>query len=288
VAMKFSPASPGLEGAARMAAEVPRQIANANTIFNVLNTIIFLPFTAFFALIATKLIKDRPKEAPAIEPLYLDNHFIDVPAMAFDGVRKELVRATGIITGMIERFRDSFQKGDFEDIKLLVREDDKIDILEQACLEYLGKIRSQNLSENDSLEHQCLMISAVTLESLADVIETDLVEIADRSRGFTYNRSETTRQLLIEIYQNVLLAMELLIPLIQNNDLEKAQEILRLKPIIKKLGLDFVNRKSERLGIDSPDALKNIQIEVSFVDKLDRMYSFCKRIAKAHLQDKGN
>jgi phosphate:Na+ symporter len=286
IAVTVSPGSPHLEGAAQMAADVPRQIANANTIFNVLNTVIFIPFTTFFALFAQKLIKDLPKKAPAIEPLYLDKNFLDVPAIAFEGVRKELARAAGIIVEMIERFRDSFTKGDYEDLKLLVREDDKIDILEQASMEYLGKIRSQNLSEKDNLEHQCLMLSTVTLESLADVIETDLVEIANRSKGFSYNRSEKTRELLVEIYQNVHQAMKLLIPLIQNNDLKSALHILELKPTIKKIELEFVNRKSERLGIDVPNALKNIQIEVSAVDKLHRMYSFCRRIAKAHLHDK--
>ena len=283
IAIAVSPGSPDLAGAARMASEVPRQIANANTIFNVINTIIFIPFTTFFALIARKLIKDLPPTPPVIEPMYLDKNFIDVPAMAFEGVRKELVRAVDIIVGMVERFRESFKKGDYEDIKLLVREDDKIDILERASMEYLGKIRSQNLSEEDSLEHQCLMLTSITLESLADVIETDLVEIANRSKRFSYERSEKTRELMVGIYQNVHQAMELLIPLIQKNDLKIARQILALKPSIKALELAFVNRKSERLGINAPDTLKNIQIEVSTVDKLHRMYDFCKRIAKAHL-----
>ena len=285
IAITVSPGSPDLEGAARMAAEVPRQIANANTIFNVLNTAFFIPFTGFFALLANKLIKDRPEEAPAIEPLYLDKNFLDVPALAFDGVRKELSRAAGIIVEMIERFRESFRKGDYEDIKLLVREDDKIDILEQASLEYLGKIRSHNLSDKDSLEHQCLMLSAVTLESLADVIETDFVDIANRSRGFSYERSEKTRDLLVEIYQNVHQSMGLLIPLIQDNDLEAARQILELKPKITQLQLAFINRKSERLGINVPDAMKNIQIEMSIADKLQRMYNFCQRIAEYHLHE---
>ncbi len=285
IATTISPGSPALDGAARMAAEVPRQIANANTIFNVLNTAFFIPFTGFFALLANKMIKDRPEAVPVIEPLFLDKNFLEVPALAFGGVRKELARAAGIIVEMIERFRVSFKKGDYEDLKLLVREDDKIDILEHASLEYLGKIRSRNLSEKDSIEHQCLMLSAVTLESLADVIETDFADIANRSRGFSYERSEKTQELLVGIYQNVYQAMQLLIQLIQNNDPNIAHQILELKPKINSLQLAFINRKSERLGIDAPDAMKNIQIEISVADKLQRMYIFCRRIAKEHLHD---
>lgn len=41
----ISPADPSLSGAERLAAEAPRQIANAHTIFNVANTLIFIWFT---------------------------------------------------------------------------------------------------------------------------------------------------------------------------------------------------------------------------------------------------
>ncbi len=45
----YPPPSPGLAGAARLAAEVPRQIANANTLFNIFNTAVFIGFTGWFA-----------------------------------------------------------------------------------------------------------------------------------------------------------------------------------------------------------------------------------------------
>ncbi|MER2516289.1 MAG: Na/Pi symporter [Candidatus Accumulibacter phosphatis] len=56
-----SPASPELQGAARAAAEVPRQIANANTLFNVLNTVLFIGFTGWFAKMAERAVPDRAR-----------------------------------------------------------------------------------------------------------------------------------------------------------------------------------------------------------------------------------
>ena len=40
-----SPAFPELSGTQRLAAETPRQIANAHTLFNVTNTVVFVWFT---------------------------------------------------------------------------------------------------------------------------------------------------------------------------------------------------------------------------------------------------
>ena len=47
------PASPARQ---RLAAEAPRQIANAHTVFNVVNTILFLPFAGYIAKLVEKLV----------------------------------------------------------------------------------------------------------------------------------------------------------------------------------------------------------------------------------------
>ena len=59
IATWISPSSPELAGSARAAAEVPRQIANANTFFNVINTLLFIGFTGSFARLAEWLVRER-------------------------------------------------------------------------------------------------------------------------------------------------------------------------------------------------------------------------------------
>jgi hypothetical protein len=55
LAVWISPVAEGLQGTARAAAEVPRPLANANTLFNVANTVLFLGLTAWFARLAVGL-----------------------------------------------------------------------------------------------------------------------------------------------------------------------------------------------------------------------------------------
>ena len=52
----FSPAYPQLVDSERLAAEAPRQIANAHTVFNVANTLLFLGFTGPLAWLVVKLV----------------------------------------------------------------------------------------------------------------------------------------------------------------------------------------------------------------------------------------
>ena len=91
LAEMVSPVADHLHGVERLAEEVPRQIANAATLWAIANTVIFLPFAALFAKIAIKIIPDRAVQDRAIiRPRYLDDELIRVPSMALERARMEL------------------------------------------------------------------------------------------------------------------------------------------------------------------------------------------------------
>jgi phosphate:Na+ symporter len=101
VAVQLSPVAAGLEGREKLAAEVPRQIANANTLFNVLNTLVFIGFTSWFARLAERLVPERgTPEGVIIEPEFLDPEALKLPAVALENVRNEIHRAGGISLAM--------------------------------------------------------------------------------------------------------------------------------------------------------------------------------------------
>ncbi len=85
LAISVSPSHSELTGAARMAEEVPRQIANAHTIFNVVNMAIFIWFTGLFARLVERLVPDREKESKEIvTPKYLNENLLDSPSLALE------------------------------------------------------------------------------------------------------------------------------------------------------------------------------------------------------------
>ena len=287
IAMTVSPSSPTLEGGARMAAEVPRQIANANTIFNVVNTCIFLPFTSFFAWLATRLIPDRPKSDKRTEPLYLDDAVLEVPSIALERVRQELSRLSEIIFDMLETTRVALKSGNTAQLRLLKRDDDTVDSLETACIEYLSRIRQQQLTEKESREHQALMITTVALENLGDVIETKLAELSEQEIGVQYTRSAETSKLTEGLYIIVHDALAFTRLVIRDNDMDAARQIIGLEPHIKKLRHDLMVRKSERLGSGNDKAIIIARIEISVASKLQRMYNLAKHIAAEMLAASG-
>ena len=114
IATWLSPAHPELEGAARMGAEVPRQIANAHTVLNVVNALVFLNFAAVFARVVTWMWPDKPVEPKKviIEPEFLSNELLETPSLALERVRMEIGRMGAITRDMLINIREAFTNQD--------------------------------------------------------------------------------------------------------------------------------------------------------------------------------
>ncbi len=284
IAVWASPASPGLEGSARAAAEVPRQIANANTLFNVLNTLLFIGFTGWFARFAQWVVPKRPpREGVIIEPEFLNDGALAAPSMAMQQVRLELGRAGEIALGMLRDVAPAFRDRDMQRLADIERRDDQVDILEAEILAYLAKVRKGMLSDQESLEFQGLMVAVDNLENLADVIETDLVSLARKAADLSAAADEDTRDMLAGLYERVVESVELSVRAIRDNDQHAAESVLVMKDTIREQAERVLARKAERLTAEDPDYLMLVRLQMSFVDQMRRIYTLAKRIAKVVL-----
>ena len=284
IAIWVSPSNSELEGAAKAASEVPRQIANANTFFNVINTLIFIGFTGWFARLAEWLVPERaPKAGVIIEPEFLDKAALAAPSLALQQVRLELGRVGDITLDMLQDVRPAIGERDLNRLADIARRDDEVDILEVAILHYLGEIRQGTLTEEESHEFQGLMVATDNMESVADVIETDLVSLGRKLADLKSKPGEETRKMLVDFYTSVVKSVELAVQAVRDNDQRAAESVLMMKDDIRKHAELLLARKAVRLTVDDPDYLALVRLEMSFVDQMRRIYTLTKRIAKVVL-----
>ena len=281
IAVWISPSSPELQGSARAAAEVPRQIANANTFFNVINTLLFIGFTAWFARLAEWLVRDRPPEEGVIaQPEFLDTAALAAPSVALQQVRLELGRVGDIVLGMLKDISLVFDDRNAEHLEDIVRRDDQVDVLEEEIVKYLGQLRKGILTERESMEFQVLMTANDNLENLADVIETDVAAVARQVFDLSETSSEETRAMLEELYVTVYKSVELTVLALRNNDQRAAESVLMLKDSVREQADRLLARKAERLATDDPDYLTLVRIQMALVDHMRRIYRLARRITK--------
>jgi len=284
IAVWISPSSQELEGTARAAADVPRQIANANTFFNIINTLLFIGFTGWFARLAERLVPDHDEpEGLNIEPEFLDKTALKVPAVALQQVRLELGRVGDITLGMMTDIIPALKARDTKQLENIAKRDDEIDILEKEILSYLSKIRQESLTEQESQELQDMMMATDNWESLADIIETDMTSLAHASAELTQKTGDETREMLSELYQTTFKSVQLAVQATRGNDPLAAESVLQLKDRMREQSEYLLERKAQRLSVDDPDYLNLVRLEMSFIEQMRRIYTLAKRIAKITL-----
>jgi phosphate:Na+ symporter len=284
IAVWVSPSSTELEGSARAAAEVPRQIANANTFFNIINTVIFIGFTGWFARLAEWIVKEPPEEQGIIiKPQYLDKAAIIVPTVALQQARLELGRVGGIVLEMFKMMDPALPQRDQKVLNDVERRDDEVDILEAAIINYLAKVRSGTLSAQESLEFQGLMTAADNLESLANVIETDLVALARKAAKLKVQSGQETQLMLSQLYRSVLDAVEHTVLAVRMNNQRAAESVVLLENSITEQAENLISRKAERLTAEDEEYLQLVRLEMSYIDHMRRIYDLAKRTAKVVL-----
>jgi len=282
----ISPSSPELSGKAQMAADVPRQIANAHTAFNVANTLLFIGFAPLFARLVEKLVPSRPEEEKIIvEPRYLDKDVAGIPAMALEQVRFEVGHMGGIINEMFSTLRSGLRERDKQKCDSVLKLDDKVDILRDAILEYMSEIRQQPLTDKQSDHFQALMSATVNLENLADIINDELVTVGKGFIDLGVEPSEATLLLISSLADKVGHAIEQVILAIREEDETAAEEVITARDEVRRIADEFLLRQSERIGIQDSGHLDLVRLEIEFLDKLRGIYTLTKRIAKDFVPD---
>ena len=282
----ISPSAVDLAGKEKMAAEVPRQIANAHTVFNVANTLIFIWITPLFAKLAVFLVPDKPVEEKVIvKPKYLNKELLEVPAIALENVRFEIGHMGEIASDMLTTLWIAFQTRNRGTVDDVVKMDDKVDVLSELILEYMSAIQQEELTDESSHTLKSLMSATINIESLADVIESELSEICKKFIDQDLQVSDETLALIVKLAQTVNEAFDKLVVAIKNNDEAIASEVIALKEKIQHSVDDILKNQASRISIQTSKHLLLLRLELELVDHLRRIYTLTKRIAKEFIPD---
>ena len=281
IAAWMSPAYPELDAAARLAAETPRQIANANTAFNVINTVIFLGFATAVAGLVRRLVPERV-EPPTVlvESKYLDAQLLTTPALALNNVRLELGHMGGYVMEMIGGLGPALTSRDTKALQAIVRMDDKVDVLQQRILEYLGKIRGQAMSDKETELFQQLMNATVYLENAGDIVESELVPLLRRMVESGRRPSSTLIEMLGVLSEAAATALGHAIEAVTRADERLAQDVIAMKASQRQLVDQIYQHQAQQLEQAGADEIAGVRMEMEILERLRRLYSLARRIAK--------
>lgn len=277
----ISPQTNELNDIAKLAAETPRQIANAHSVFNITNTFLFIWFVGPIGKIVMRIIPDRPSTvAEEAKPKYLDPDLLNTPALALDAVRLELSRMGTRVTKLTNEALEAVTSGTAEDMRQLWKMDSRVDTIHDFILAYLADLSRGNLDKSQSdLLHRYLACSNY-MENIADMVETNLMEIGRARLNSGLIISDATIQLLTHFHEEVSLRVRQSIDALITNDHTTAKKVIGAKPLIRQISVDAEEHLSRRFRADEPQRMVAFRLESEMIEYLKRMYYFAKRIAK--------
>ena len=277
----FSPVAQDLTGTAKLAAESPRQIANAHTVFNIANTLLFLPFAGQFARLVEKMVPDRPMEDERlVRAKYLDEELLSTPSLALDRARLEILHLGDLVMEMLERILPAMVAGEREELQEIADLDDGVDLLHGQIVTYLGKISQHPLTESQTAEFLKLMETTNDLENIGDIIETNLARLGTERIEEGVSISAPTQQVIQEFHRAVKRALAAAMQAATQKSEEAARVVIDMKQEINRLADSAALHQARRLVAEEPNRLPAYTVEMDILQNLKRIYYFAKRMAR--------
>jgi len=228
------------------ATEPARQIANAHTLFNIVNTIIQFPFVTLLIKLVTKIVPGEDVH-DKFELKYLDKRILETPSIAVGQIVKEIARMGEVAISNVQKSVDAIIKNDQKLIEEVHDNERIINELEKRIGEYLQAVSYTAIGE-DQLKMVGLLFSAVhDVERMGDHAE-NLAEIAQYKIDNKVAFSNYAIEELKEIYANVESGLNSAFKALLTEDAKYVEEVDRYELKVDELRDVFKESHIKRLN----------------------------------------
>jgi len=252
-----------------MSADLPRQIANAHTIFNVIVTLIMLPLTGFLVSVAKRLLPGEETEVKR-GTIFINDKLLKVPSIALSQAEKEVCRmaemtyemldeATSVIVNDKEKAEKTIGK--------VMEMEEAVDEINETVDRFLDDMPFEDLSERELKKLACLKHSITDIERVGDHAN-NLGELAERKLKGSLQFSEEAKGEIETMCLKTKLIYECALTALAKEDGEVVQKVRELEDEIDNLQRVFEENHVRRLenkicspliGIVFVDILRNLE-----------------------------
>ena len=188
------------------------QIANAHTVFNIVTTLLLLPFGTHMANIAVRILPDSKKaddedlRLKYIRP-FESSYAIGHSAVAVSQVRDEVNRMRDMVAKNISDSFDSLVQYDEKLRKKVSEREEYIDFLNKGISEYIVSLMASEMNMSDSRKINGYYAIISNLERIGDHA-VNLVEYGDDMRKWEIDFSDTVKEELNEMKAQCIAALD--------------------------------------------------------------------------------
>lgn len=214
---------------------IGRAVANAHTMFKVIQVIVLFPFAGFLVKMACFLVpgSESDKEQD-FELVYIGARNVFSPATAVVEVTMELERMGQMAYTNLNRAMNSLITLDEEDMETVYHVEENINFLNHAITDYLVKINQSTLPVDDANSIGGLFHVVNDIERIGDHAE-NLADAARQRLEKQVNFSKQAQHELGEMMELVNKILQYSLDTFSHNSREHVEEILQIEDQVDAL-----------------------------------------------------
>lgn len=265
-----------------VAEAMKESIAVSHTIFNMTNTLVWLPFVWLMVKIVKLIV---PGEDPIVikKLAFIDYNVVSRPAIAIDLATKELARMTEIARQMTYDCHQIIQEHTDELEKKIFGNEDTMDYLENEIVRYLSSIfSSASVTDKEASHIAGLMHATNDIERIGDYC-SNITDISMQLKAGDIHFSEIAATELNSAFEMIEKIVEASVTALRNTDRIIAKKITEYEPEVDKMEEELRVSHFDRLnrGVCDPKATV---LFLELVHTIERISDHCNNIAEVVLR----
>ena len=283
LARSLSPlAESSLPAREALAAVVPRQIANAHTLFNVTMALIFLPFTTQLAQLLNRVLPDKAMldESEALSSRYLDETLLNTPELALEAVYHECMRIGNRISVMFTTVLPYLKQGKKDDHEILKTKRNEIEKLEAMILQFLRELNASDLNPEQSQKLMNLLSNVNHLENMSEFLFVEIFQLRRKMERDSIKMNTESIKKLEPMIEETIKAFQKTMEALENQDSSKAKKVAKMKDRISETAEAYKQQQALELLGNKEGKIESYRIEIAMIDILKRVFYHTRRIAR--------
>jgi phosphate:Na+ symporter len=250
-----------------------RLVADFHTLFNVILAVVFILPLDGLARMLERLLPDQRNTLDPSVPLYLDESAIEAPSVALACAARETLHMGDIVESMLRQAMTALLNNDRRLVTEVTQKDNIVDRLHEAIKLYVVKVTRGSLDDMEGRRAMEIMALSINLEHIGDIIDKNLMELANKKIKRQLQFSREGAMELEEFHGIIMANLKLAFSIFLSGDVKSARQLLDEKTRIRELDMSASERHLARLREGRSESIETSSLHLDVLRDLKRIHS---------------
>lgn len=255
--------------------------------FNAALCVAFALLTGPVAKLTELVFPKQTDDEARLAAKYLDDKLFETPAAALGAAARETLRMGELVETMLTSTLEVLESND-KALQAEVRiAEDQVDYLNNEIKIYLTKLMRGELDGHEGQRAVDILTFTTNLEHVGDIIDKNLLDLADKKRRSHIHFSEQGMDEIRSIHARIMDTLQLSLNVFLTEEAESARQLIARKSELRTLGLEGTENHIDRLRLGLPESVATSSIHLDVLRDLKRINSHLTSVAYPVLERAG-